>query len=284
MQSCAIYLSTGAAALASQVAACAAQLPNVCVVDAFTDTAYARSSVKIVGNPDRLLAAVRAASIYALSAIDLSQEPHPAPHPRCGAVDMISFMPLSERKTSTLANDMAVCDKLAWDLGASLGAVGCYVLMYGARAQRTLVETRRRTSFFSSVHRASKEVFSTLPCDFGAANLQQRSGATIVGSQAYVTNFNIQITQGSLEACKHAAARLRSELGVQVMALPHSEGTIEIGCNLQATHDTDSPSTKCILDFIRPLLPGAQVLRSYVVGCTPSEALRRSEISLNLAT
>ena len=154
----------------------------------------------------------------------------------------------------------------------------------GARAQRTLVETRRRTSFFSSVHRASKEVFSTLPCDFGAANLQQRSGATIVGSQAYVTNFNIQITQVSLEACKHAAARLRSELGVQVMALPHSEGTIEIGCNLQATHDTDSPSTKCILDFIRPLLPGAQVLRSYVVGCTPSEALRRSEISLNLAT
>jgi glutamate formiminotransferase len=109
MQSCAIYLSTGVASVASQVAACAARFTRVVVVDTFTDSSYARSSIKLVGVPADLLAAVKEASIHALSLIDLSQQPLPARHPRCGAVDLISFMPLSERRSCDLVDDMKVC-------------------------------------------------------------------------------------------------------------------------------------------------------------------------------
>lgn len=282
MLSCAIYLSTGAAAVASQVAAIAALSPRVAVVDTFTDPAYARSSVKIVGHPEHLLAAVRAASSHAVKVIDLSQEPHPAPHPRCGAIDMITFMPLSEAKTSALSDDMASCEQLAWELGPSLRSFGCYVLMFGQRASRTLLETRRSTSFFASTHAASQSVASSLRSDFGPAELRQTSGVTIVGAQAYVTNFNIRIAGVALDACKEAAARVRSQFGVQVMALPHSEATVEIGCNLQATLIRDSPPTQQVLQFVQQLMPmeARDRMRSYVVGYTPGEAMRLAEIAL----
>jgi glutamate formiminotransferase len=129
MQACAIYLSTGSAAVASQISACAARVSRAVVVDVFTDAVYSRSSVKIVGQPGPLLSAACAASSLALSVLDLSKEPHPAPHPRCGAVDLVAFMPLSIKKTSELRDCMQQCDELAWKLGASLGAAGCPVLM-----------------------------------------------------------------------------------------------------------------------------------------------------------
>jgi glutamate formiminotransferase len=282
MLSCAIYLSTGAAAIASQVAAIAARsCPRVAVVDTFTDPLYARSSVKLVGHPRHLLAAVLAASSHAVTAIDLSREPHPAPHPRCGAIDLISFMPLSDAKTSALAADMAACDQLAWELGPSLRSFGCYVLMFGPRASRTLLETRRCTSFFSSINAASNNVVSSLSSDFGPADLQQTSGVTIVGAQAYVTNFNMRICGVPLEECKRAASRVRSEFRVQVMALQHSEAAVEIGCNLQATQDRDSPTAQHVLGFVRQLLPAeAELMQSYVVGHTPSEARRLAESAL----
>ena len=48
-------------------------------------------------------------------------------------------MPLSERSADAIRTDLDACDELAWQLGESLGAHGCPVLMYGRRARRTLV-------------------------------------------------------------------------------------------------------------------------------------------------
>ena len=112
LYSCAIYVSSGVASIASRVAAVAsaASPSRIAVVDTFTDTAYARSSVKLVAEPSALLQAARAAVAEALELVDvreaphprshrvrvhtahdwspsacsqLSTQPHPAPHPRC---------------------------------------------------------------------------------------------------------------------------------------------------------------------------------------------------------
>jgi glutamate formiminotransferase len=279
MQACAIYVSSGAAAVAAQIASLAARSPSVAVVDTFCDASYARSSIKIVGHPLHLLPAALAAARLALATIDLSTQPHPAPHPRCGAVDMVSFMPLSNQAAACIADDINICDKLAWDFGASLGSLGCPVLMFGQAARRSLRDTRRSTSFFSSVAAAqSPDVFSTLRSDFGPDKICQKSGIAIVGSQPYVTNFNIQVSGSSLDACKRTAAKLRSEMRVQVMALPHAGDRIEIGCNLQATETEPCQSTESVLKFVTDLLPEeACVLRAYVVGLTPEDALRRAK-------
>lgn len=273
--------------MASRVAAVAAAAhPHISVVDTFTDSAYARSSVKLVGQPEPLLCAASAAAAEALALVDLESEPHPAPHPRQGAVDMISFMPLSESRAGAIRAQMDACDHLAWKLGSELGELGCPVLMYGPRAGRSLLETRRGTSFFASCRASSPpEVSTSLALDFGSAahehGIPQRHGISIIGVQPYVTNFNIQVEAASLEECKSAASALRSEMGVQVMALPHEEGCIEIGCNLQASSDRDSPPRQEVLDLVSRRLPAAaRVRRTYVIGLTPHEALTKAEAML----
>jgi hypothetical protein len=193
---------------------------------------------------------------------------------------------------------------MAWQLAPSLASSGFFPLMFGQRAKRSLLETRRCTSFFSSV-KGSGPVVSTLPSDFGGGALRQTAGVSIVGSQTYVTNFNMQLSRVSLDVCKQAATRLRRDFGVQVcdcgtsarsiatrqsniptqvMALPYGEDAIEIGCNLQATHDNDSTSTESVLNRVLELLPPtAQLLRAYVVGCTPSEALQLAQAGLQIS-
>jgi hypothetical protein len=212
---------------------------------------------------------------------------------------MVSFMPLSEASADALADELAACDVAAWQLGGALGELGCPVLMYGPRAARSLLETRRGTSFFASVRAGSpREASTSLVLDFGGGGgpgadsaaavamaapsgtsaagppLPLRAGVAIVGVQPYVTNFNIQVEEATLDECRGAAGALRREMGVQVMALPHeASGTVEIGCNLQASQQHGSPAREAVLALVASSLPArARVRKSYVIGLTPDEA------------
>ena len=217
LHSCAVYISSGVSSIATRAAARAIAAPQVAVVDTFTDPAYARSSVKLVAEGAHLVAAARAVVEEAMSLVDLSQEPHPAPHPRCGAVDMVSFMPLSELSDSATAEGLRECDSLAWELASSIAELECPVLLYGPRAGRSLLEARRATTFFSSVKAdACREVSLTLPPDVGPSTISQRRGVCVIGAQPYVTNFNIQVEHASLDDCRLAAKALRSHLAIQV--------------------------------------------------------------------
>ena len=139
-----------------------------------------------------------------MALIDLSQEPHPAPHPRCGAVDMVSFMPLSEQMESASAEGLRECDSLAWELASSLADLGCPILLYGPRSGRSLLEARKSTSFFSSVKAdASRDVSLTIPPDLGPSTISQSRGVCVVGAQPYVTNFNMQVGRGGRGGAHH---------------------------------------------------------------------------------
>ena len=63
-----------------------------------------------------------------MALIDLSQEPHPAPHPRYGAVDMVSFMPLSEQMNQPRRR---ACANVTTALGTGLflADLGCPILL-----------------------------------------------------------------------------------------------------------------------------------------------------------
>ena len=169
---------------------------RACVVDTFADPAYARSSVKIVGPKDDLLEATLAAARDAFERVDLREEPAPAPHPRQGAVDMVSFMPLTEKRDDDL---LEACDALAWRFGEAFDGVP--ILMYGPRAGRSLVEARRGTSFFASTKDAGPPSINLAP-DFGPADVTAEKGAAVVGAQPYVTNYNVAIDGSSGRAVR----------------------------------------------------------------------------------
>ena len=57
------------------------------------------------------------------------------------------------------------------------------------------------------------------------------------------------------------------------MALPHETGTVEIGCNLQASTERDSPALDTVLQVVKANLPTeAHIRKSYVIGLTPGDA------------
>ncbi|KAL3922839.1 MAG: hypothetical protein SGPRY_004420, partial [Prymnesium sp.] len=196
---CAVYISSGSSSIAQRAASRAARFPQVALVDTFTDEAYARSSIKLVGAPcSPLVSAALAVVEEALSLVDLSLTPHPAPHPRCGAVDMVAFMPLSDARASASDAALAACDSLAWQLAAQIGLLDVTVLTYGPRSGRSLLEARRASSFFDSTRaEAPREVQLLTPADAGPSTPSQRHGVCVVGAQPYVTNFNIQARRDS---------------------------------------------------------------------------------------
>ena len=123
----------------------------------------------------------------------------------------------------------------------------------------------------------------SLAPDLGPPEVCQRSGVCVMGAMPYVTNFNMQIEGASLDACREAAKAMRGRFGVQVMALPHEVGTVEIGCNLQASVERDSPPPSSVQDFVAAQLPAqARFRNSYVVGLTPSEALQAAQRELQV--
>ena len=93
---------------------------------------------------------------------------------------------------------------------------------------------------------------ATLPPDFGPGGAPPpKWGVAIVGSQSYVTNYNVAVANASLEDGRAAAAAVRSAFGVQVMALPHAADDFEVGCNLQASDDRDSPPVEDVLACVK---------------------------------
>lgn len=146
--------------------------------------------------------------------------------------------------------------------------------MYGSRAGRSLLQTRRLTSFFASTRAdagGAETADGTAP-DFGPPHVPARTGVAVVGSMPYVTNYNVQVAGASLGQCRAAASALRAAHGVQLMALDHAGG-MELGFNLQATEHADSPDPDKVLGWAVAELPDcARVRRAYVVGLAPGEA------------
>ena len=152
--------------------------------------------------------------------------------------------------------------------------------MYGPRAGRSLVEARRGTSFFASTKDAGPPFINLAP-DFGPAAVTAEKGAAVVGAQPYVTNYNVAI-DGDISSGRAAAAAVRARFGVQVMALPHAEGLVEVGCNLQAGGARDSPAVGDVLACIEASLPPAcSVRKAYVIGLAPNDALARAVDALS---
>ena len=80
LHSCAVYFSSSLSSVAARVAAAAATIPHIAVVDTFTDQAYARSSVKLVGASSSLVRAAEAfrgrlPGVYSALGLHVGQRP-----------------------------------------------------------------------------------------------------------------------------------------------------------------------------------------------------------------
>jgi len=274
-----VYISEGRdAQIISALQEVASSHRGATCVWTFKDAAYHRTGFTLASpKPAPLCAAVVALVGAALKCIDLRT--HVATHPRLGVVDHISCHPLAS--TSTLATASETAHQIGRQVGRELNIP---VLYYGAahHSGRRLAEIRRAAGYFKgsaggvwegSVNKGE----APLPPDCGPSTVSERSGILCLGAAPWVVNYNIALSTSDLDSARRIARAVSTRgggpAGVEAMALPHSDGTIEIACNLL---DASVTPQEEVLALVSALAEGAGVgvLAGYTTNKQPEELVQ----------
>ncbi|CAH9099630.1 unnamed protein product [Cuscuta europaea] len=242
-----IYISESRNRAALESIERAAKLfPGVAIINKFEDEIYNRVGYTIVsklvrrGQPIKQQCPLKNAILEmirtALDTIDLQL--HSGNHPRVGIVDHICFHPLA----STALEDVAGTAKsLAADVGSSLQVP---TFLYGAAhgEGRSLDSIRRELGYFSPNAHGNQWVGGMISDtllvkpDEGPNQAVQSKGIIVIGATGWVDNYNIPVFSNDINVVRRIAKRASGRGGgltsVQSMALCHTEGVIEVACNL----------------------------------------------------
>ncbi|KAJ4769356.1 folic acid binding / transferase [Rhynchospora pubera] len=223
------------------------QHPKTLLVNRFTDEVYNRVGYTLVsvlnpntsnaGTASSLKEAVFDMIKTAYEFIDLGM--HCGTHPRLGVVDHVCFHPL---RCTSLDQAAAFTRSVAAQVGEEL-AVPTY--LYGAAhtSGRTLASIRRELGYFKPNCDQNQWAGSlsfnvpNLKPDFGPTNSAQNSkGVLTIGATKWVDNYNVPIHCTNIELVKRIARRVSERGGglesVQAMGLAHTDGVMEVACNL----------------------------------------------------
>jgi glutamate formiminotransferase len=287
-----VYISEGRDAALLEEMRKAAGPPCVHV---FADPAYHRTGFTLASRRhDDLHGAMLRLASLALERIDLRS--HEASHPRLGIVDHVSVHPLLPNASSSADREAAqdAASALALRIGGSLGK-RLPVYFYGAAAASAvpLDELRRSLGYF----RGPTSPGAAPAPDLGPCAPDPRAGVVLVGSRAWVVNYNLALDWpdrngpphdaiGSTDSTSRAAdvllvraRRVAAQIsqrrggpaGCQSLALRH-EGTVEIACNLLTP---SAPSISVVHDLVEVAAraEGLRVVRQYCTGLSPEEIL-----------
>jgi len=234
------------------------------LLDVHADEDHNRSVFTLVGSEDELVASLLAGIACAVERIDLRR--HEGAHPRVGAADVVPIVPLVREELGRAA---ACAEALAGRVGSELGLP---VFRYGELA------SGRGPAFFRTggLDELRRRVDSGqfLP-DHGPANVDERSGAVLVGARRPLIAFNVNL-RGPLDAAREAARAVRERdggfPGVRALGLdlPRA-GLVQVSMNVE---DYEAASLHEIVARVAAEAEagGAEVVGSELVGLMPAGA------------
>jgi glutamate formiminotransferase/glutamate formiminotransferase/formiminotetrahydrofolate cyclodeaminase len=234
------------------------------LLDAHADEDHNRSVFTIVGSEDELIESLLAGIASAVERIDLRR--HDGAHPRVGAADVVPLVPL-------VPEELERASACAQALGERVGTeLALPVFLYGELAPG------RGPAFFRSggLEELRRRVESgELAPDFGPAQLDERSGAVLVGARRPLIAFNVNL-RGSLEAARGAARAVRERdggfPGVRALGLdlPRA-GLVQVSMNVE---DYEAAALHEIVERVALEAEGrgAEVVGSELVGLMPAGA------------
>jgi glutamate formiminotransferase/formiminotetrahydrofolate cyclodeaminase len=180
------------------VAAAPVQLLNV---EPGADTN--RTVVTFVGPPAAVAAAAFAGIARAAQVIDMSA--HSGAHPRMGATDVCPFVPVE-------GVTMAECVELARGLGERVGGeLGIPVYLYesaASRPERRSLADIRRGEYEGLPRKLADPAWQP---DFGPAEFNPRSGATVIGARQFLIAYNINLNSTDKNHATDIAFALREK-------------------------------------------------------------------------
>jgi len=234
------------------------------LLDVHADEDHNRSVFTLVGAEEELQESLLAGIACARERIDLRR--HEGAHPRVGAADVVPIVPLVPGE---LERASACAGLVAERIGEELGLP---VFLYGELAPG------RGPAFFRSggLDGLRNRVESgELRPDFGPAQLDERSGAVLVGARRPLIAFNVNL-RGSLEAAREAARAVRDRdggfPGVRALGLDlPSAGLVQVSMNVE---DYEAAALHEIVAKVsrEAEAHGAEVVGSELVGLMPAGA------------
>ncbi len=234
------------------------------LLDVHADEDHNRSVFTLVGSEDELVDSLLAGIACAAERIDLRR--HEGAHPRVGSADVVPIVPLVPEE---LERASACARTLAERVGTELGLP---VFAYGELAPG------RGPAFFRSGGldglRRRVEAGELAP-DFGPSQLDERSGAVLVGARRPLIAFNVNL-RGSLEAAREVARAVRERdggfPGVRALGLdlPRA-GLVQVSMNVE---DYEAAALHEIVERValEAEARGAEVIGSELVGLMPAGA------------
>lgn len=178
---------------------------NAFLLDATFDTYYNRLVVSFVGNRRSVLEAASNAATKATELIDMRE--HKGQHPRIGAVDIVPFIPIRDVS-------MEDCIDLARRFGKAFAEkCGVPVYLYGAassKLERGDLDWIREGDYEKLAENIVKP--ERRP-DYGPAEFNAKSGATVTGARKVMAGFNVNLGTAELKIAKKIAKAIHAKKG-----------------------------------------------------------------------
>lgn len=175
------------------------------VLDVDMGAAANRTVVTMAGDPETVLQAAFIAIKTAAERIDMSA--HKGEHPRMGATDVCPFVPLN-------GVSMAECVELARRLGEMVGReLKIPVFLYeeaATRPERRSLADIRAGEYEALVQKLTLPEFQP---DYGPAEFNARSGATVIGAREFLIAYNININSRDKVKASRMAIKMRESDG-----------------------------------------------------------------------
>jgi len=162
-----------------------------------------RTVVTFIGSPERVLAAAYKAIARAAEVIDMRK--HKGAHARMGATDVCPFVPVS-------GVTMEDCAELARKLGKRVGEeLGIPVYLYEEAATRP--ERKNLANIRAGEYEGLPEKLKDPEWkpDFGPAEFNAKSGATVIGAREFLIAFNVNLNTRDTKIAREIAFTIREK-------------------------------------------------------------------------
>ncbi len=174
---------------------------GVSLLDVDPGKATNRTVYTFAGSPDDVLEAAYQAIKTGSELIDMRR--HKGEHARQGACDVCPFVPIA-------GVSMAECVELAKKLGERVGLkLGIPVYLYAEAA--TNPSRRRLPDIRAGEYEALREKLTRPEWkpDFGPAEFNAKSGATVIGARPFLIAYNVNLNSRSVRLAKEIAFSIR---------------------------------------------------------------------------
>ena len=177
------------------------KIDGVKLLDVDAGKATNRTVVTFVGHPDAVIEAAFFAIKKAGEIIDMSK--HKGEHPRMGATDVCPLIPVSGISMEETAE---YAKKLGKRVGEELN-IPIYLYEYAqknvARNNLSVIRNGEYEGFFDKIKLPEWKP------DFGAAVMNEKAGATVIGARDFLIAYNINLNTKSVRLANSVAFDVR---------------------------------------------------------------------------